>query len=253
MTTEELLQKNLDPSLVKQRQGQPYIEGHTAIDQANRIFGFEGWGYDVVGGPELQRIENMDGKTGEVKYSYAYSAIVRVSAGDAPARTDVGYHPVQANKQGIYTAEAHDTAIKAAVTDGLKRALRSFGAQFGNSLYDKGGRGKPPASRNGSDPANAAPAQRQAQRQAQAPANGNGKPSEATATAAQMRKIHAMGKEDYGSEWEETRDRIFAHFTEGEARPLTKEEASSLIEGLEKRAAEREAEAAAPPAEHLFQ
>jgi recombination DNA repair RAD52 pathway protein len=33
--------------------------------------------------------------------------------------------------------QSHETAIKGAVTDGIKRALRSFGDQFGASLYDK--------------------------------------------------------------------------------------------------------------------
>ena len=33
------------------------------------------------------------------------------------------------------TLDGHDTAIKGAVTDGMKRAFRSFGVQFGNGFY----------------------------------------------------------------------------------------------------------------------
>ena len=33
------------------------------------------------------------------------------------------------------TLDGHDTAMKGAVTDGLKRAFRSFGVQFGNGFY----------------------------------------------------------------------------------------------------------------------
>ena len=33
------------------------------------------------------------------------------------------------------TADGHETALKGAVTDGLKRALRGFGDRFGNGLY----------------------------------------------------------------------------------------------------------------------
>ncbi|MCY3923227.1 MAG: Rad52/Rad22 family DNA repair protein [Chloroflexi bacterium] len=45
----EALGQPLDPQLVSQRKGRggrkfDYIEGHTAIDQANKIFGFGGWG-----------------------------------------------------------------------------------------------------------------------------------------------------------------------------------------------------------------
>ena len=48
----------------------------------------------------------------------------------SPSRTDVGFHAVAEE-----TAEGHETAFKGAVTDALKRALRGYGDQFGNSLY----------------------------------------------------------------------------------------------------------------------
>ena len=116
------LAKPLDPSLVSQRRGRAgrdysYIEGHTVIDQANRIFGHGGWGVDLAGEVVLRRIR-------------AYSAPVRVTVPGAPPRTDVGFHVVAED-----TGEGHETAFKGCVTDGLKRALRSFGEQLGNSLY----------------------------------------------------------------------------------------------------------------------
>ncbi len=134
----EKLEQPLDPGLVSQRRGRAnrtysYIEGHTAIDQANRIFGRGGWGYDVIGEVTLRDVENTDSKTGEVKTVRAYCATVRVSVTGALPRTDVGFHAVAEEN-----AEGHDTACKGAVTDGLKRALRSFGDQFGNSLNGEG-------------------------------------------------------------------------------------------------------------------
>ena len=129
------LEQPLDSALVSQRKGRggrtySYIEGHTVIDQANRIFGYGGWGYELVGDVTLRRIENMDATTGEVKRIHAYSAPVRVTVPGAPPRTDVGFHSVVEE-----TGEGHETACKGAVTDGLKRALRSFGEAFGNGLY----------------------------------------------------------------------------------------------------------------------
>ena len=129
------LDQPLDPSLVSRRDGRgnrsyEYIEGHTVIDQANRIFGYGGWGYDLVGDVCLRRIEKVDVRTGEVKVNYAYSAPVRVSVVGAPSRTDIGFHVVTDDNP-----EGHETAAKGAVTDGLKRALRSFGDRFGNGLY----------------------------------------------------------------------------------------------------------------------
>ncbi len=129
------LEQPLDPALVSRRDGRgnrqyDYIEGHTVIDQANRIFGYGGWGYELVGDVSLRRIEKVDVRTGEVKVNYAYSAPVRVTVNGAPSRTDIGFHVVTED-----TPEGHETAAKGAVTDGLKRALRSFGDRFGNGLY----------------------------------------------------------------------------------------------------------------------
>ena len=131
----QALGQPIDPELVSQRKGRggrtfDYLEGHVVIDQANRIFGYGGWGYELVGDVTLRRIETVDPQTGEVKTSLGYSAPVRVTVAGALPRTDLGVHPVTEDN-----FDGHDTAMKAAVTDGMKRAFRSFGCQFGNSFY----------------------------------------------------------------------------------------------------------------------
>ena len=113
------LSQNLDPAVVSSRRGRAgrtydYLEGHVVIDQANRIFGYGGWGYELAGDVTLRRMETMDPKTGEVRVSHAYSAPVRVTVSGAQPRTDVGFHTVAEE-----TPEGHDTAIKGAVTDAL--------------------------------------------------------------------------------------------------------------------------------------
>ena len=163
------LEQPLDPALVSRRDGRgnrqyDYIEGHTVIDQANAIFGYGGWGYELAGDVSLRRIEKVDVRTGEVKVNYAYSAPVRVSVVGAPPRTDIGFHVVAED-----TPEGHETAAKGAVTDGLKRALRSFGDRFGNGLY-----GDQPAA-NGSRPRAQAPANANANGNSGQGSNGNGR------------------------------------------------------------------------------
>ncbi len=133
----DALQQALVPALVSKRKGRggrrfSYIEGHTAIDQANQVFGYGGWGYELVGEVTLR----------EFKSGAAYSATVRATVPGAPSRTDVGFQPVSDD-----SAEGHETAYKGAVTDALKRALRSFGDRFGNGLY-----GDPPTSTGQSRP-----------------------------------------------------------------------------------------------------
>ncbi len=131
----------LDEGLVSHRKGRggrtfAYLEGRAAIDQANRIFGYGGWGYELAGPVELRESESVDPKTGETRRMRAYAATVRVTVPGSPSRTDVGFHAVAEE-----TAEGHETAFKGAVTDALKRALRGYGDQFGNSLYGDGAPG----------------------------------------------------------------------------------------------------------------
>ncbi len=131
----QALGQPIAPSLVSQRKGRggrvfDYLEGHVVIDQANRIFGYGGWGYELVSDVRLRQIESVDPQTGEIKTVSAYSAPVRVTVAGALPRTDTGFHAVTDE-----TADGHDTAMKGAVTDGMKRAFRSFGVQFGNGFY----------------------------------------------------------------------------------------------------------------------
>ena len=141
----QALGQPLDPALASQRKGRggrsfDYLEGHAVIDQANRIFGYGGWGYELAGDVTLRQVETVDTKTGEVTTASAYSAPVRVTVAGALPRTDIGVHPVAED-----TLDGHDTAIKGAVTDGMKRAFRSFGVQFGNGFYgDQPQAGNPP-------------------------------------------------------------------------------------------------------------
>ena len=131
----QALAQPIDPALVSQRKGRggksfDYLEGHVVIEQANRIFGFGGWGYELAGDVTLRQIETVDPQTGEVKTACVYNAPVRVTVAGALPRTDTGVHPVAED-----TPDGHDTAIKGSVTDGMKRAFRSFGVQFGNGFY----------------------------------------------------------------------------------------------------------------------
>ena len=141
----QALGQPLDPALASQRKGRAgrsydYLEGHVVIEQANRIFGYGGWGYELAGDVTLRPVETVDTQTGEVKVSLGYSAPVRVTVAGALPRTDIGVHPVAED-----TLDGHDTAIKGAVTDGMKRAFRSFGVQFGNGFYgDQPQAGNPP-------------------------------------------------------------------------------------------------------------
>ena len=116
-----------------------YVEGWHAIAEANRIFGFDAWDRQTMA------IKCVWEGTWQGKHSCAYVARVRIKvrAGDGEiCREGCGSGHGRANTPG----ESHESAIKEAETDAMKRALTTFGNPFGLALYDKeqrAVRGKP--------------------------------------------------------------------------------------------------------------
>lgn len=140
-TVKPLLEAKLDPANVKPpapgRFGD-YIEGWHAIAEANRIFGHGGWSYRVDSLTLLDRDKVMvfdKWKKQDVEqWRACYECVVTVTVGNV-SRQDVGYGQGQAKVPNI--GDALESAGKEAVTDALKRAMRTFGYPLGLALYDK--------------------------------------------------------------------------------------------------------------------
>ena len=131
-----LLDAKLDPKHVRKPTGNygpkgDYIEGWFAIQEANRIFGYGAWSYTIKALTQDSLKEATDSK-GNPQWQAAYTAIVTLDVSGA-VREDVGFGSGFAKQVG----DAIEGATKEAVTDALKRALRTFGNPFGLALYDK--------------------------------------------------------------------------------------------------------------------
>ena len=108
-----------------------YIETYDVINVANTIFSYM-WDYTITRLEEVARETNQNGN-----HVITFSAIVKVKIYDNQRnfieREDTGVGTGTARTIG----EAIDNASKSAVSDSLKRSLRSLGGQFGNDLYSK--------------------------------------------------------------------------------------------------------------------
>jgi DNA repair and recombination protein RAD52 len=133
----QVLSYDLDPSRIKKREKNnvslSYLEGHDIIETANKIFGYGNWSYTIS---SLEYVSQETNHNQNIVI--CYKAVVSVMVYDLHhakhiSREDVGFGT------GISKslADAHEGAAKEAVTDAIKRCFRSFGNQFGNSLYDK--------------------------------------------------------------------------------------------------------------------
>ncbi|XP_005396066.1 PREDICTED: DNA repair protein RAD52 homolog isoform X3 [Chinchilla lanigera] len=127
------LRQRLGPEYISSRMaggGQKvcYIEGHKVINLANEMFGYNGWAHSVT----QQNVDFVDLNNG--KFYVGVCAFVRVQLKDGSYHEDVGYGVSEGLKSKALSLEK---ARKEAVTDGLKRALRSFGNALGNCILDK--------------------------------------------------------------------------------------------------------------------
>ncbi|XP_078272620.1 DNA repair protein RAD52 homolog isoform X3 [Rhinoraja longicauda] len=127
------LQRRLGPEYISQRPaggGQKvcYIEGHRVINLANELFGYNGWSHSIT----QQNVDFVDLING--KFYVGVSAFIKVQLKDGCFHEDVGYGVSEGLKSKALSLEK---ARKEAVTDGLKRSLRSFGNALGNCILDK--------------------------------------------------------------------------------------------------------------------
>lgn len=130
------LQAPLARDLVKSRkQGGrdvSYIEGWKAIEEANRIFGFDGWTGETIDIKCVSEAERSIGQKGDKGFGVTYIIKVRVMVGNIFREGCGAGHGIDRD-----LGQAHESAIKEAETDAMKRALMTFGNPFGLALYDK--------------------------------------------------------------------------------------------------------------------
>lgn len=123
----KILQEELDSSRIKTREKAniklSYLEGFDVIEAANNIFGFGSWSYSIVSlGQVSQETNNNQNAV------VCYKAVVKVDVfsldhSKCITRQDVGFGTGVAKS----LAYAHENGAKEAVTDALKRSLRTFG------------------------------------------------------------------------------------------------------------------------------
>ncbi|WP_094555427.1 Rad52/Rad22 family DNA repair protein [Synechococcus sp. 1G10] len=110
------------------------------IAEANRIFGFDGWQRETVALRCVSQAERRIGREPSKPsdppqrdgWGVTYTARVRVVVGGIVREGSGAGHGID-----VDLGQAHESALKEAETDAMKRALMTFGNPFGLALYDK--------------------------------------------------------------------------------------------------------------------
>eukprot|EP00051_Salpingoeca_urceolata_P018318 m.256410 g.256410 ORF g.256410 m.256410 type:complete len:349 (-) comp19171_c4_seq3:99-1145(-) len=105
-----------------------YITGSKVFELANETFGYNGWSHSI-------RTLNVDycEKTPDRKIEAGVTCVVRVELKDGTYREDIGFGTMRAPSKAMVLEKAK----KEAVTDALKRSLRTFGNSLGLCMGDK--------------------------------------------------------------------------------------------------------------------
>ena len=146
----KLLKSPLLAENVKSRDGTgnqklSYLASHHVIKTANEIFGFGMWGTEILSLSQVDRTEyeKPPYKAGDppkkmVSISYLCKLRITVKSDNSESvYEDTGFGNGVAGLSAYGVGSCIELASKEAVTDALKRCMRYFGNQFGNSLYDK--------------------------------------------------------------------------------------------------------------------
>ena len=139
----EELKQPIDPKVVAfRKQGNmqlAYLESWYVINEANRIFGFDGWSSETI---QLDCVQSDE-------FCVTYIAKVRVTVGDV-IREGVGAGHGKGERVNL--GDKHESAVKEAESDARKRAFMQFGSQLGLSLYDRSKAWKNPKKDRSAEP-----------------------------------------------------------------------------------------------------
>jgi hypothetical protein len=139
----EMLRESIDPRRVgKDGKGFSHLEAWDVRRRLIQIFGFGGWSFDVKS-TELasHAAEEKKGRNGTyVAHTVVYRVVGRLTirnrSGVYLTHFDDGAAGDATNFPSL--GDAHDMALKTAMSQALKRCAVNMGDQFGLSLYDDG-------------------------------------------------------------------------------------------------------------------
>jgi hypothetical protein len=142
----DFLADGLNPSRVSQFKGNAHLEAWDVRRHLIRIFGFGGFDIETKSHDLCAQIEHppkdpgSDGPNGKPRWTVVYRAEVRLIVKDPTGREvahfDDGATGDSQNQPSL--GDAHDQALKTALSQALKRCAVNLGDQFGLSLYNNG-------------------------------------------------------------------------------------------------------------------
>lgn len=137
----EALLAPLHPSRVRQVQGNAHLEAWDVRRHLLRVFGWGGWDFEVIDCTLVSERSKWDEQNPlkgrhTVVYRVLGRLVIKSPDGTVLARFEDGATGDAANQPSL--GDAHDMAIKTAMSQALKRCAMNLGDRFGLGLYNGG-------------------------------------------------------------------------------------------------------------------
>jgi len=136
----------IKPRRVMKAQGQSHVAAFDVIAHLTRIFGFGGWDDEILSLDLVheriveQPVDEKTKKQAPPRCWVTYRCLMRLTIkdreGNVVARFEDAATGSSQNMPGV--GDAHDFAVKNAISYAIKRCAKNLGDQFGLSLYNKG-------------------------------------------------------------------------------------------------------------------
>lgn len=123
-------------------QGQSYVAAWDVVAHLNRMFGFGGWDKEILSLDVVfeDKEERTKGQKSWTAWTVTYRCVMRLTVFDPEGRI-VAVREDGATGTGNaqpQRGEAHDLAMKNAISYAIKRCAKDLGDQFGLGLYNGG-------------------------------------------------------------------------------------------------------------------
>lgn len=155
--TKQLLAPIRDERVLQDGKGNSHVAAHDVIAHLIRVFGFGNFSYEIISVEQVFETLRPLSMEGTVKvsgidksrsdcpwtwrYDVAYRATMRLTVFDEHHGYVTHYEDGSMGEaQNLVRQDAHDLAMKSAISLAKKRCATHLGDQFGLSLYNKGQR-----------------------------------------------------------------------------------------------------------------
>lgn len=145
----DTLLRPINPDRVLIAQGQSHLPAYDVVAHLTRIFGFEGWDKEILNLWLISEVvKEHPERPGRFQYTVTYGCTMRLTIYDPePSKGEwkdrVVVKIIEEGATGSANnlpslGDAHDFAMKNAISYAIKRCAKDLGDQFGLSLYNKG-------------------------------------------------------------------------------------------------------------------